>query len=84
MRIECRIHLRRNEDKGWGKGVGAGTGQDSPNSHSLPYGGAVSIYSYHLRKSMDVKLNNMSKAIQCQMAQQDLSLDLFDYVTWPW
>lgn len=64
MRTVCRIHLRRNEDKGWGKGVGAGIGQDSLNSHSLPYGGAVNIYSYHLRKLMDVKLNNMSKAMQ--------------------
>lgn len=64
MRIVCRIHLTRNEEKGWGKGVGAGIGQDSLNSHSLPYGGAVNIYSYHLRKLMDVKLNNMSKATQ--------------------
>lgn len=50
--------------RGGGRMWGKGTGQDSPNFHSLPYRGAVRIYSYHLRKSMDVKLNNMSKAIQ--------------------
>lgn len=73
MRTACRIHLGRNKDERWEEGVGADMGKilgetlnfiSCPNSHNLPFGGAISISSYHLRKLMDVKLNNMAKAMQ--------------------
>ena len=73
MRTACRIHLGRNKDERWGKGVGADMGKilgeklnfiSCSNSHNLPSGGAVSTSSYHLRKLMDVELNNMAKAMQ--------------------